>query len=535
MFRSINNKLIYPITIFIALTLTACGGGSGGGSDGGVTPPPAATKADLSGLTLSAGTLMPPLQAGITSHTVNSPDDVSVTPVAQTDARMTVNGADVDSGETVALVEGANTIVVTHLDLTKTYTITINRLAASAFNQPARKAGAGKFAKQVALDGNTLVVGAPDANTVHIFVADGSGAWLPEQEITSSNAEAGDLFGNSVSISGDTLIVGAPLEKSNAIGVNGDETDNSKIGAGAAYIFTRSGTTWTQVAYLKASNTRDGTNFGGRVILSGDSNTAIVGSVGEKNTGENGDQFNNFLTSSGAAYVFNSAGGWSQTQYLKASSIGAGNRFGRDIALSGNTMAISAHTENTGAGAVYILTSTAGVWSEQAKLTASNADANDQFGASLDLDGSTLVVGALGEDSVNPSDGADNQAAGSGAVYVFTGSGANWAEQAYLKSVSPEVDGQFGVSVSLAGDELAIGAQGEGFEAGAAHILTRSGTTWTAQSPVSPTVIAVGNKFGNSVHLLSDGKLAVGAEGEVEVEVDPIIPNGKGVVYVFQK
>ncbi|MEE9494166.1 MAG: cadherin-like beta sandwich domain-containing protein, partial [Gammaproteobacteria bacterium] len=180
MFRSINNKLIYPITIFIALTLTACGGGSGGGSDGGVTPPPAATKADLSGLTLSAGTLMPPLQAGITSHTVNSPDDVSVTPVAQTDARMTVNGADVDSGETVALVEGANTIVVTHLDLTKTYTITINRLAASAFNQPARKAGAGKFAKQVALDGNTLVVGAPDANTVHIFVADGSGAWLPE-------------------------------------------------------------------------------------------------------------------------------------------------------------------------------------------------------------------------------------------------------------------------------------------------------------------------------------------------------------------
>ncbi len=526
MLRSLN-KLVYPVTLLLALTLTACGGGGSGGSTTPVKPTPPPTKADLSALTLSEGSLSPSFQAATESYTTSvglAVNSITVTPTAvETAATITVNGADVTTGTTSAaipLVEGANTVtvVVTHPDLVKTYTLAVTRLSASAFAEQARKSGAG--VKQVAIDENTLAVGSPSSNTVTIYFNDGSGAWLPQQVITALNSDASDEFGNSVSLTGNTLIVGAPGEDSSAKGINGDDTNNDANGSGAAYIFTRSGAIWAQQAYLKASNARENATFGGRVVVSGD--TAIVGSVGEKNTGENDDQFGNLVPNSGAAYVFNRTGSsWAQTNYLKASNIVA-SKFGRDIAIAGDTMAISAFQEDSNTGAVYIFTrpGSSTAWSQQARLAASNAETGDLFGISLDLDGNTLAVGAF-DDSVN-NDPTDNQANAAGAAYIFTGSGSSWTQQAYLKSATPEIDGQFGISIGLLGDEITVGAQGEEANAGTVHFFTRSGSAWTQQSPIKPSTIGAGNKFGSSLSYASNGNLAIAAENE-------------GIVYIFQQ
>ena len=141
---------------------------------------------------------------------------------------------------------------------------------------------------------------------------------------TGPNPIFGDFFGLSVAISGDTMVVGAYNEDSNATGVDGDQ-NNLASDAGAAYVFTRSGTTWSQQAYLKASNTHNtqfGDIFGYSVAISGD--TLVVGAHGEDSnaTGVNGDQANNSMGgNSGAAYVFTRSGTtWTQQAYLKASN-----------------------------------------------------------------------------------------------------------------------------------------------------------------------------------------------------------------------
>ncbi|NCP78886.1 MAG: alpha/beta hydrolase, partial [Desulfuromonadales bacterium] len=153
--------------------------------------------------------------------------------------------------------------------------------------------GGDKFGYAVSLSGDTLVVGAvwEDSNATgvngnqadnsasksgaaYVFTRSG-GVWSQQAYLKASNTEAGDYFGNAVSLSGDTLVVGAYLEDSNAIGVDGNQADNSASDSGAVYVFTRNGTTWSQQAYLKASNTEAGDLFGNAVSLSGD--TLVVG------------------------------------------------------------------------------------------------------------------------------------------------------------------------------------------------------------------------------------------------------------------
>ena len=128
-----------------------------------------------------------------------------------------------------------------------------------------------------------------------------------------------DEFGLSVAISGDTLVVGAPYEASAATGVNGDQADNSAADAGAAYVFARSGTVWTQQAYLKASNTNGGDGFAS-VAISGD--TVVVGATGESSaaTGVNGNQADNTAARAGAAYVFTTVASGSTTSTIAMTS-----------------------------------------------------------------------------------------------------------------------------------------------------------------------------------------------------------------------
>ena len=198
------------------------------------------------------------------------------------------------------------------------------------------------FGFSVALSGDTLVVGAPfessnstgvnpsttitggadpqgdnsfsgtDSGAVYIFTRSGT-TWNHRAYIKASNAGGGindsgrflgDQFGYSLALSGDTLVVGAPFEWSNAKNVNGDQKDNSMLGSGAVYLFTRSGGSWSQKAYIKASNPDGGDGFGASAALAG--NTLAVGATGESSnaTGVNGNQADNSISSGGTGAVY---------------------------------------------------------------------------------------------------------------------------------------------------------------------------------------------------------------------------------------
>ena len=238
-----------------------------------------------------------------------------------------------------------------------------------------------------------------------------------------------------------------------------------------------------QQAYLKASNTGGGDQFGFSVAVSGD--TAVVGAIGEDSNGTGVNppsQANNSASGSGAAYVFERTGGvWSQQAYLKASNTGAVDVFGSSVAVSGDTAVVGARGEDSNgtgvnppsqannsaasSGAAYVFERTGGVWSQQAYLKASNTGANDRFGHSVAVSGDTAVVGAHFEDSngtgVNPPSQANNSAGASGAAYVFERTGGVWSQQAYLKASNTDASDLFGISVAVSGDTAVVGARRE--------------------------------------------------------------------------
>jgi hypothetical protein len=461
------------------------------------------------------------------------------------------------------------------------------------------------FGGSVALsgDGNTLAVGAEFEDSASVGIngnqadntASGAGAvyvytrsgttWTQQAYVKASNTGAGDQFGHSVALSGDgsTLAVGAFLEASASAGINGNQADNTAFAAGAVYVYTRSGTTWTQQAYVKASNPEAGDQFGTSVALSGDGSTLAVGAELEDSAsaGINGNQVDNTATDAGAVYVYTRSGTtWTQQAYVKASNTGANDNFGHSVALSGDgsTLAVGAWLEDSAsagingnqadntaanAGAVYVYTRSGTTWTQQAYVKASNTGATDLFGTSVALsgDGSTLGVGARSEASASAGiDGnqADNTASGAGAVYVYTRSGTTWTQQAYVKASNPEAGDQFGLSVALSSDgsTLAVGAWLEdsasagingnqvdntAADAGAVYVYTRSGTTWTQQAYVKASNTGANDNFGYSVALSGAGNpLAVGARFEESASAGI---NGNqadntaafaGAVYVFQ-
>jgi len=310
------------------------------------------------------------------------------------------------------------------------------------------------FGSAVAVSGTTIAVGVPqeksngtgaggdqnnvsmaNAGAVYVFAPVGQ-AWAQQAYIKASNTGSQDLFGASVGLSGDTLVVGAPGEASKASGVNGSQANDSAAGAGAAYVFARSGATWSQQAYLKASNPDAQDNFGLSVGVSG--NAVIVGAPKEDGNGL--DPFDNSRTDSGAAYLFVRSGtNWTQQGYLKASAADAGDAFGTAVAIDGDSTLIGSPGESGGsngvdgdpadnsqpsAGAAYLFTRSGVAWQQSAYIKASNAEANDVLGKSVAMDGNTAVAGASGEagSAVFGAGGqGDNSAASAGAVYVFSG------------------------------------------------------------------------------------------------------------------
>jgi hypothetical protein len=396
--------------------------------------------------------------------------------------------------------------------------------------------------------------------------------FVQQAYLKASNTDASDNFGFSVAVSGDTVVVGAYTEDSNATGVDGDQANNAASGAGAAYVFVRAGSTWSQQAYLKASNTGAGDFFGFSVAVSGD--TVVVGAYREASnaTGVDGDQANNAATGAGAAYVFVRAGSsWSQQAYLKASNTDAGDQFGFSVAVSGDTVVVGASREDSNAtgvdgdqansaapdaGAAYVFVRAGSTWSQQAYLKASNTDASDLFGWSVAVSGDTVVVAAPIEDSNATGvdgDQANNDANGAGAAYVFVRAGGTWSQQAYLKASNTDASDEFGYSVAVSGDTVAVGAFGEKSNAtgvdgdqannsmsfaGAAYVFVRAGSSWSQQAYLKASNTGASDTFGDSVAVSGD-TVAVGASGEdsnatgVDGDQANNDANGAGAAYVF--
>ncbi|MEM8713879.1 MAG: FG-GAP repeat protein, partial [Planctomycetota bacterium] len=286
------------------------------------------------------------------------------------------------------------------------YPITIDPIFTAAYLKSFRTDAGDSFGISADISGDTVVVGAwgedsgatgvngdqtdnsaVDSGAAYVFVREG-GTWAQQAYLKASNTWNRDYFGQTVGISRDTIVVGAFGEDSDATGINGDQSSDGAASSGAAYVFRRTGTTWSQEAYLKASNTDAGDRFGDKVAITG--GTIIVASEHESSsaTGVDGDQLDNSAGSAGAAYIFHRSGStWRQQAYLKASNTDSSDYFGAAVALSGDTAVVSSLWEASGAtgvngdqsdnslgivGAVYVFHRTAGVWTQQAYLKPSN-------------------------------------------------------------------------------------------------------------------------------------------------------------------
>jgi len=369
------------------------------------------------------------------------------------------------------------------------------------------------FGRSVAISGNYTIVsasleddaGGTNSGKAYIYNLYSANWSLMSQQakIQASDLQADDQFGYSVAIYGNTAVVGARLE------------DTGGSNDGSAYIFTRSGTTWTQQQKIQASDRQASDSFGHSVAISGD--TVVVGAVYEDTGG----------AGAGAAYIFTRSGTtWTQQQKIQASDKQANDYFGYSVAISGDTVVVGASWEDTGgqqAGAAYVFTRSGTTWTQQQKIQASDRQASDYFGGSVSIDGDTVVVGAIGEDT-----GANS----AGAAYVFTRSGTTWTQQAKIQASDAQAVDQFGWSVSISGDIVVVGAYEEdtgGTNAGSAYVFTRSGTTWTQQQKIQASDIGAGDGFGQSVSISGD-IVVVGAGGE-----DPSGFTDAGAAYVFAR
>jgi hypothetical protein len=362
----------------------------------------------------------------------------------------------------------------------------------------------------VAVSGDTALAGAPGyagSGAAYVFVRSG-GTWTQQALLSVGALTIGDQFGASVALDGDTALVGARFHDSGGV-----------IDSGAAYVFTRSGSSWILQKTLSAgAGMAANDQFGSAVALEGD--TAAVGA-----------EYRPLGAATGAVYVFVRSGTtWTQqgAAPLTAADGVPGDRLGGSVAISGDTILVSAAWRDSGglgdSGAAYVFTRSGTTWTQQGSaLTASPVEAAEWFGVPVALEGDNAVLGAVGHDT----------AAGTfvGAAYVFTRSGTTWAQQARLLGSDSLDTDVFGSAVALSGDVALIGAPqhdtAAGADAGAAYAFARTGTTWTQKQKLTASDGAAGDRFGGSACVAGATEL-VGAPGRT-VSGDI----GAGAVYVF--
>jgi Calx-beta domain/FG-GAP repeat/Domain of unknown function (DUF4214) len=349
----------------------------------------------------------------------------------------------------------------------------------------------------VAIDGDTAVVSAPrhsvngalQVGVVYIYVRSGT-TWTIQQQLTASDGVSFDEFGSAVAIKGNTVLIGAWLAK---IG--------SSTSQGAVYVFTRSGTTWTQQQKLTAGDGLSGDQFGGAIGLTNDS--AVIGA--RQDLGCNGCN-----VGPGKAYVFVRSGSiWSQQQKLTASDGLNTDAFGSAVAIDRDTVAVGAYHNDespttSDRGAVYVFVRSGTTWSQQQKLRGSIGNGggggfDHLFGEAVAVSGDTLVAGAPGW-----TQQPDNHR---GKVFVFDRSGGAWTEREGFQAPNTQLNTDFGQVLALNGDSFIVGApgdnigsnnaQGDAFAFGTGHTLSiadagvTEGNSGTTSASFTVTLSAV--------------------------------------------
>tara|TARA_B100001559_G_scaffold121177_1_gene101935 strand:- start:3879 stop:5252 length:1374 start_codon:yes stop_codon:yes gene_type:complete len=351
-----------------------------------------------------------------------------------------------------------------------------------------------QLGSSISISGNYAIAGAEfadpggrsSAGAAYIFERTPT-SWVQRAILIPSDSTAGDYFGTSVSISGDYAIIGA--RSAHPGGVNN---------AGAAYIFVRSGTNWSQQMKIVASDKAAYDYFGGSVSIS--PTHAIIGASSADPNG---------LSAAGAAYIFARSGSyWYQQAKLVASDKARYDSFGSGVSISGDYVIVGAYREDpsgvSNAGSAYIFVRSGTLWPQQAKLVSSDKATSDQFGRNVSISGGFAIVGAGFADP----NGVNN----AGAAYVFVRSGTTWSQQAKLVANDKAASDIFGESVAISSTGYAIvgasSADPNGISGGgAAYIFKRSGSSWSQETKLISPNIGSGDYFGRSVSI--DGDRAV--------------------------
>lgn len=365
-----------------------------------------------------------------------------------------------------------------------------------------------RLGTSVAISGDTAVVGAPlrdvsgndNRGAAYVFVRSGT-TWTQQAKLVASDSAANDNFGQAVAITGDTVIVGSP------------NSDGPNENQGAAYVFTRSGTTWTQRQRLSAPDGARLDFFGYSVAMT--STKAVIGAYF--------DDLDSGLDH-GSAYIFAGSGGsWTQSSKLIAWD-GGGSKFGNAVSISDDRIVVGSYSSivdmTVGRGAAYLFTSSGG---QVAKLLAPDGDAGDNFGYSVAVSGNTVLVGSFGDDVGSNS----NQ----GSAYVFSNDGTY---QTKLLASDGAASDLFGSAVAVSDGLAIVGAGrddvGSLTDIGSAYVFSGSGATWTQVERLNPSDGPATDFFGDAIAISGNSALF----GAIFSNVGATIVD-QGAAYVFTK
>ena len=350
-----------------------------------------------------------------------------------------------------------------------------------------------QFAYAVSVSGDTALVGAMydddrgmNSGSVYVFSRAGSG-WSEQQKLTASDGAMADSFGSSVSVSGQVALIGA------------SGSDHRATNAGSAYVFARSGTTWSEQQKITAADGATNDMLGHAVSAMG--STALVSAHFDDDRG----------SGSGSVYVFERAGTtWSQKQKLTASDGGVDHYFGFSVALDTDAALVGAYWDDDRgieSGSAYLFERVGTTWSQQQKFTAFDGATKDNFGNAVSISGNSVLVAARYD---------DDRGTDSGSAYVFTRTGTAWSLEQKITAPDGEANDYFGISAGLAGGQAVMGAQGDddhGASSGSAYVFARSGTAWSQRNKLTASDGEAKENFGNMV-ALSGGTVLVGARAD---------------------
>jgi len=373
-----------------------------------------------------------------------------------------------------------------------------------------------QFGSSVAVDGDTLVVGAeladgngPQTGSVYVFrrVAE---AWVQEAELVAADTGFLDYFGASVAIDGDRIVVGASDAPS--------ESPGSVPLAGAGYVFDRSGTTWTEDAKLTPPDPVIQGFFGIAVGVAAD--VAVVGAWAASSA----------VGRSGAVYAYERIGGaWLLVEKIVPTDATAEARFGFSLDLQGSDLLVGAPQDSgvcpndpfCEVGAAYLLEQRPGGWNEVAKLVPPDFADEDHFGIAVRRSQDTIVIGT------ETSSGVGSLA---GSAYVYVRTGSTWSLQQKLEASDAAAGDGFGAGVAVEGDRIVVGAPGDDTiapEAGSFYWFERSGSGWTELAEVTSSTSEVSTNMGSSACIQGEDLF-------VTAPKDAHADNVQGSVQLFQ-